>query len=91
VTTSGWRLRARIVKAVFRYDGRPRRGDVVAGGAIPDGIGPGESVEVVFPGVRMPRARRTWLLKLDVDLPGGTHLSDRGVVGPQLRIRTLKG
>jgi hypothetical protein len=88
-TSRGWRLRARVVRAVFRYDGRPRRGRVAASLAIPDGIGPGESVEVVIPGIPMPRARRAWLVKLDVDLPGGGHLSDRGVVGPQLRIRTV--
>ena len=39
VPTSGWRLRARVVRAVPRYDGRPRRGPVVAGVRSPTGSG----------------------------------------------------
>jgi N-acetylmuramoyl-L-alanine amidase len=88
VPTSGWRLRARVVRAVPRYDGRPRRGPVAAGVAIPDGVEPGESVEVALSGVRMPRAARRWLVKLDVDLRSGGNLAGHGVVGPQLRVRT---
>lgn len=88
-TSSGWKLVARVVRKVPRYDGRPKRGDVVASVAIPDGVGPGESVEVALPRIPMPGAAGEWLLKFDVNLPGGDSLSRHGVVGPQLRVDTL--
>jgi hypothetical protein len=83
-TSSGWKLVARVVRKVARYDGRPRRGDVVARVAIP-----GQSLEVTLPAVPLPARRGQWLLKLDANLPGGDALSRHGVVGPQLRIDTV--
>jgi N-acetylmuramoyl-L-alanine amidase len=87
-TSRDWRLVARVVRAVRRYDGRPRRGTVAAAVGLPDGLGPGESAEVVLERVPMPQAAGRWLIKLDVDLRGGDHMSGHGVVGPQLRVRT---
>ncbi len=89
-TSSGWKLVARVVPKVARYDGRPRRGRIVAKVAVPDGLGPGQSVEVVMPTVPMPGGVGKWLLKLDVNLPRGQTLSRHGVVGPQLSIRTVR-
>ena len=54
---------------------------------VPDGIGPGESVDVEL-GITMPHETRQWLLKLDVVRPAGP-LSDLGVVQPQLPINTV--
>ena len=87
--SASWKLVARVVPKVPRYDGRPKRGEVVAKVAIPDGLAPGESVEVTLPGVPMPASAGAWLLKLDVALPGGDTLSKHGVVGPQLRVETI--
>jgi hypothetical protein len=87
--SAGWKLAARIVKTVPRYDGRPRRGSVVAKAPIPGGVAPGESVTVILPGVPMPRRAGRWLLKLDVNRPGGKALSMNGVVGPQVRVKTV--
>jgi hypothetical protein len=88
-TSSGWRIKARVVRSVLRYDGRPRRGRIAARVAIPDGLAPGESVELTVPDIGMPAKKGTWLVKLDVDLPGGDHMSTHGVVGPQVRVRTV--
>jgi hypothetical protein len=87
--SSGWRVAARVVKARRRYDGRPRRGRVRRRVALPDGVGPGESVDIVVAGIPMRSRSGRWLIKFDVDLPGGVHLSQRGVVGPQIRVRTV--
>ncbi len=88
-TSSGWKLVARVVPKVPRYDGRPRRGDIVARVPIPDGLSPGEVVKVTLRGIPMPAKKGQWLLKLDVNLPGGDSLSRHGVVGPQLRVDTV--
>lgn len=87
--SSGWKLVARVVRKVARYDGRPLRGEVVARVPVPDGLSPGQSVEVTLPGIPLPASNGRWLLKLDVNLPGGDALSRHGVVGPQLLIDTV--
>ena len=89
-SSDGWRLKGRVVRAVRRYDGRPRRGRVRVASAIPDGLKPGESVEVALAGIPMRSKTGRWLIKLDIGLPNGRQLSRRGVVGPQLRVRTVK-
>jgi len=89
-TSSGWKLVARVAPKVARYDGRPKRGEVVARVAIPDGLRPGQSVEVRLPGIPMPSTTGKWLLKLDTKLPGHDTLSKHGVVGPQLRVDTVR-
>jgi hypothetical protein len=88
-TSAGWRLTARVVKKVARYDGRPRAGQVVASMRVPDGLAPGESVEVTLAGIPMPSKKGAWLVKLDVGLRGSGYLSKHGVVGPQLRVDTV--
>lgn len=89
-TSSDWKLVARVVTKVPRYDGRPMRGTIVAKAAIPDGLRPGETADVRLTGVPMPADVGAWLLKLDVRLPGGDSLSRHGVVGPQLRVDTVE-
>lgn len=86
--SKGWRLVARIVPAVPRYDGRPGRGDVVAAMAVPDGLARGESLDLVLADIPLPGRAGEWLVKIDVRRPGGVDLSRHGVVGPQLRVRT---
>jgi N-acetylmuramoyl-L-alanine amidase len=87
-SSSGWRLVARVVKKVPRYDGRPRRGTVVASKQLPDGLAPGESVELTLSGIKLPSTQGEWLLKLDVRFGTSNSLSKHGVVGPQLRVKT---
>ncbi len=88
-TSAGWKLVARVVKQVPRYDGRPRFGDVVAKVPVPDGLAPGQSIEVTLPRIPLPSSSGRWLMKLDVNLPGGDTLARHGVVGPQLRVETV--
>jgi N-acetylmuramoyl-L-alanine amidase len=88
-TSAGWKLVARVVGKVPRYDGRPRRGEVVRKVAVPDGLAPGGSTTVTLAGIPMRGTVGSWLLKLDVNLPGGDSLSRHGVVGPQLRLDTV--
>jgi N-acetylmuramoyl-L-alanine amidase len=88
-SSSGWRLVARVVEQVRRYDGRPRFGPVLARQRIPDGLAPGSSVVVSLPAIPLPDAAGAWLVKLDVDLPGGDALARHGVVGPQIRVKTI--
>lgn len=86
--SSGWRLVARVVRAVPRYDGRPRRGKIVASTRVPNGLGPGQTADMALPGIKLPGKRGEWLLKFDVRLPRGDDMSRHGVVGPQLRMKT---
>ena len=88
-SSRGWKLVARVVKLKPRYDGRPRRGEIVRKVAIPDGLAPGQSTTVTLAGIPMRSVAGEWLLKLDVNLPGGDSLSRHGVVGPQLRVDTV--
>ena len=88
-TSSSWRVAVRVVRSVRRYDGRPRRGTVVRRVDVPDGLAPGDSVDVIVSGIPMPAKRGTWLVKFDVGLPGGDSMAKHGVVGPQLRMRTV--
>ncbi len=87
-SSAGWRLVARVARKVPRYDGRPRRGTIVARTRIPDGLAPGQSLDVVLDDIPVPGRKGEWLLKFDVRLPGGGDLSRHGVVGPQLRLTT---
>ncbi len=87
-TSSGsWRLVARVVHRVPLLDGSGTPGRFVGAVAIPDGLAPGTTTDVDLD-ITMPGERRQWLLKLDIVRPGG-RLSDRGVVQPQLVVRTV--
>jgi N-acetylmuramoyl-L-alanine amidase len=89
-TSKSWRLVARVAPKVFRYDGRPRRGAIVARVSVPDGLRPGQSTVVKLRGIPTPTRTGRWLLKLDVNLPHGDTLSRHGVVGPQLHFKTMR-
>jgi hypothetical protein len=58
--------------------------------AVPDGLAPGQAAEVILDGIALPGRVGEWLLKLDVRRPGSNDLSRHGVVGPQLRVRTVR-
>jgi N-acetylmuramoyl-L-alanine amidase len=88
-SSASWKLVARVVGKKARYDGRPRHGDVIAKVAIPNGLAPGASTDITLRGIPMRATTGEWLLKPDVNLPAGDTLSKHGVVGPQLRVRTV--
>ena len=87
VHSSGWRIEARLVRRVPVLDGSGARGMLVGKLALPDGIAPGQALDVAVP-VTMPGSIHRWLLKLDIVRSAG-RLSDRGVAQPQLPIRTV--
>ena len=88
--SSGWVLEARMVSAApgQPYDGSPVRGTLVAQAAIPDGLAPGQALNVPLNGVPVPTVAGDWMVKFDVRLPSGGTLQDHGVVGPQLPLTT---
>ena len=87
VDSSGWRIQARLVRRVPVLDGSGARGTLVGSLALPDGIGPGQAVDVQVP-FTMPASVHRWLLKLDIVRSAG-RLSDEGVAQPQLPIATV--
>jgi len=87
VDSSGWRIQARLVRRVPVLDGSGARGTLVGSIALPDGIGPGQAVDVQVP-FTMPASVHRWLLKLDIVRSAG-RLSDEGVAQPQLPIATV--
>ena len=89
-TSSGWRLEMRYVPAVARYDGSGAAGELLALRAIPDGLAPGESVEIPFNDMPVPAAAGQWLVKADVRLADGSYLAPRGVVALQTQLTTTR-
>lgn len=69
------------------YDGSGAPGSLVGSIAIPDGLLPGQSVDLLVPGVAPPTAG-DWLIKTDVRLADGTSFADQGIVPLQLPLTT---
>lgn len=57
---------------------------------IPDGLAPGQTVELAFNDVPVPAAAGQWLVKADVRLADGSHLAPRGVVALQTGLTTVR-
>jgi N-acetylmuramoyl-L-alanine amidase len=87
VASKGWRLRLAAVPAVALYDGSGARGAEIGSLTVPDGLGPGQSVELVIT-ANAPAGPGDWLVKTDITLPDGSDLSDAGVVPLQLALTT---
>ncbi|MEO7117836.1 MAG: N-acetylmuramoyl-L-alanine amidase, partial [Candidatus Limnocylindrales bacterium] len=85
--SDGWTLEARSVPAVPLYDGSGLAGDLRGSVAVPDGLAPGESVDLVIPSTAPPDAG-DWLMKLDITLLGTDTMAFHGVVSPQLPLVT---
>ncbi|MEZ4596114.1 MAG: N-acetylmuramoyl-L-alanine amidase [Chloroflexota bacterium] len=83
----GWRLEARVVRAVAVLDGSGARGRLVGSVAL-GSLAPGQARDLQVP-ITMPDETGRWLLKLDL-VRDGTRLSRAGVVQPQLRISTAR-
>jgi N-acetylmuramoyl-L-alanine amidase len=89
LTSDGWQLRLGSVPSVPHYDGSGAVGSLVGSAAIPDGLAPGASTEVVVHATAPPSAGE-WLVKADVSIGGSDRpfLSERGVVPLQLPLTT---
>jgi N-acetylmuramoyl-L-alanine amidase len=85
--SNGWSLRLGAVPAVALYDGSPSPGALVGSVAIPDGLQPGQSVDLTVPGTA-PATVGSWLLKTDVRLSDNSSLADQGIVPLQLPLTT---
>jgi hypothetical protein len=81
----GWRLEARLVRAVPVLDGSGAHGRLVGSVRVPR-IAPGRARDLVVL-IDLPQAGGDWLLKLDL-VRGDKRLSRRGIVQPQLRVTT---
>ncbi|MCY7417997.1 MAG: N-acetylmuramoyl-L-alanine amidase, partial [Chloroflexi bacterium] len=86
-TSASWRLEGRLVPRVPVLDGSRALGRLAGSVAIPDGLAPGDALDLELP-ITLPATAGDWLLKLDVVLPSGARLSARGVVQPQMVITT---
>jgi hypothetical protein len=87
--SSGWQLRLGSVSSVPHYDGSGAIGDLVGSVAIPNGLAPGASTQVVI-NATAPSSSGEWLVKADVAIGGSDRpfLSERGVVPLQLPLTT---
>jgi N-acetylmuramoyl-L-alanine amidase len=83
----GWRLEARLVRAVPVLDGSGAHGRLV-GSVRVDRLSPGRARDVRV-SVTLPDEQRDWLLTLDL-VRGSTRLSRRGIVQPQLHVSTVE-
>ena len=83
---TGWRLEARVARAVPVLDGTGAPGRLVGSVALGAPLAPGRSRELAIR-VTMPGEARHWLLKLDL-VRGSTRLAARGTVQPQVRTTT---
>jgi N-acetylmuramoyl-L-alanine amidase len=88
--SAGWILQARIVASVPFYYARPKRGTLVGSVPIPDGLAPGQAVELDLPDLPLPPQSGDWIVLFDVVPGGGRTMADRGVVAAQWRL-TLSG
>ena len=82
-----WTLRLGAVPAVPLYDGSGAHGDPMGWVDVPDGLQPGQSVDLTV-AVTVPAQPGSWLVKADIVTSGGSHLSDAGIVALQMPLTT---
>jgi N-acetylmuramoyl-L-alanine amidase len=87
VASDGWTLQLHNVSKVPEYDGSGQLGSSMGSVAVPDGLGPGASVELVVDATA-PSAAGTWLVKADVQLGDSSYASAHGVVVLQAALTT---
>jgi hypothetical protein len=85
--SSGWTLELHSVLAVPVYDGSGQLGTLMGSVAIPNGLQPGQSVDLTV-AVVAPASAGDWLVKSDVHLSDGSYLSTVGVVSLQTPLTT---
>jgi N-acetylmuramoyl-L-alanine amidase len=85
--SSGWALQLHYVPQVPLYDGSGQLGDLIGSVAVPDGVGPGQSVDITV-NATAPSSAGDWLVKGDVLLPDTSYASAAGIVAIQLPLTT---
>lgn len=87
--SAGWVLELRTAPRVPLYDGSEAAGTLVASRAVPNGLAPGQSVELQL-NAAAPKAAGQWLVKVGVRVPGRDRpaLIQRGVPLLQVPLRT---
>jgi hypothetical protein len=84
---NGWKLQLHSVPQVPLYDGSDAVGSLMGEIAVPDGLQPGASVDLQIE-ADAPSSAGDWLVKADVQLPGGGYASTSGVVALQTGLTT---
>jgi N-acetylmuramoyl-L-alanine amidase len=86
--SSGWALELRAARRVPLYDGSDNLGALIGSKRLPDGLAPGQSVDVSVD-VTAP-SKGEWLVKAGLHVGGSDrpHLSQRGVPVLQTSLRT---
>jgi N-acetylmuramoyl-L-alanine amidase len=85
--SSQWRLQLHNVPAVPLYDGSGALGSLMGQVDVPDGLPPGQSVDVQIE-AQAPSTAGSWLVKADIRMPGGAYASTSGVVPLQVGLTT---
>ena len=83
----GWTLRLGAVPAVPLYDGSGAPGQPIGSVDVPDGLQPGQSVDLTV-AATAPAQAGSWLVKADIVTSAGSHLSDAGIVALQMPLTT---
>jgi hypothetical protein len=86
-TSKSWKLELAAVPSVPEYDGSGAHGAPIGSVAIPDGVAPGESVDLTV-NVIAPAESGEWLVKSDIVLADGSSFADMGVAPLQNRLTT---
>jgi N-acetylmuramoyl-L-alanine amidase len=86
--SAGWTLQLHDVPAVAEYDGSGQLGSPMGSVAVPDGLAPGASVELVV-NATAPASAGSWLVKSNVRLADSSYASDHGVVVLQTALTTI--
>lgn len=81
--SQGWTLQLGAVAAVPLYDGSGAHGSPVGSIPVPDGMAPGQSVDLEVHGLA-PAEAGDWLVKADIRLPDDSYLSEVGIVPLQV-------
>lgn len=85
--SDGWRLELRHVAAAPLYDGSPDPGTLLGQAAVPDGLLPGESVQVSVDATA-PAVAGDWLVKTDIRLVDDTSFALMGIPALQVPLTT---
>lgn len=86
-SSEGWTLRLGAVPGVPVYDGSGASGDTIGQIDVPDGLAPGQSVDLEVP-VVAPASVGDWLVKADIVLGDGRHFADMGIAALQMPLTT---
>ena len=85
--SAGWKLQLHGVPFVPVYDGSGALGSLMGSAVVPDGLQPGQSVNVAV-NATAPAAPGDWWVKADVKLADNSYASAAGVVALQLPLTT---